>query len=223
LEYNDRPVIASVWIVVAAIIFFPLSILLILVRAILHWNMSYKKIGDIKVSGYTAIIIFCIFTSLILLVDSTNTTAQYAILVIVFAVLFLSPAAFSLLLARHKRKNLEKRYIYYCEVILVRHESSITSIAQMTKVRPKMVEHDLLRMIYLGMLEDGYIDEISGRIIFYKNLPPQNAAVVEVEADGQTKLLPKNVECSGCGSISNLKPRETLLCSYCGASLVYPA
>ncbi|WP_222708562.1 hypothetical protein [Paenibacillus sp. N3.4] len=114
---------------------------------------------------------------------------------------------------------------------MVQGNRSITGIADINQLAPATVKNDFLRMINKGLLTNCYMDEQSMRIVFYNDRTTQNGEVDNpiIERDDwisdngpeSPQLLPKMVECSGCGSSSLLQPSEIKPCPYCDTSLTY--
>ncbi|QGQ93750.1 hypothetical protein EHS13_01920 [Paenibacillus psychroresistens] len=231
MEVNDKPAINGWWIIVSflLLILFPVGLVLLLIRIIQHRNLSFKKIADLKVSAYALLAMYGViifFSQVGEIIDRKQNILGVAS----FSAALLIPAGFLFWLSKKRTKQLNDRYDSYYDIIIERKIKSIDQIAQMAGKREQMVKNDLQRMIYLGLLNNGFIDEISNSIVFYESSDEEEETYVEYEDETedeaevvQDKLFPKKVECAGCGSSSTLKPRETIFCTYCGASLVYPA
>lgn len=136
-------------------------------------------------------------------------------------------------------KQLNERYARYRQIIVEQGITSIEQIADMTKQRALVVKNDLLRMIYLGMLKDVYVDENTMQIFFQyprgwassndsitvninMDMSQMQAAAGVPVAEAKVKM-PLTVECPGCGSKTVLQPGETKSCGYCDSPLTYPA
>lgn len=233
LEFNDKPAINGVWIIVSFMLLFlfPVGIILLVIRIIQHLNLSFKKIADLKIGAYSLLAMYGVIIFISQIGEITDRK-QNILGVMLFSVVLLIPALYLLWLAKQKNKQLDDRYDSYYDIIIEQKITSIDQIAQITGKREKMIKNDLQRMIYLGLLDNGFIDEISNCIVFYESSDEEEDTYEEYEDEDETddeaevvqvQLFPKKVECAGCGSSSTLKPRETIFCTYCGASLVYPA
>ncbi|QGQ93751.1 hypothetical protein EHS13_01925 [Paenibacillus psychroresistens] len=226
---SDRPKIDNAAIIATFFLFFPACFVLIIVRAVKHRDLSYQKIGDLILYGKSLLIIFGLLSLSYFIQLFAGRDVVHAVF-FVCCIILLLPALYLLWKASHDEKQLQKRYEYYRHIAISQGETSIGVISQITKQRILMVKNDLLRMIFHGLLEDCYIDEVSNHLVFPNRSSSHRSVRNEVAAADdnrrvkvkEEKLSPKKVECTGCGSISTLQPGESVFCSYCGASMVYP-
>lgn len=227
---NDRPLIQNASIIATFFLFFPACIVLIIVRFVKHRDYSYQKIGDLKFYAKFMLFLFSLLSLSYFIQLSAGVDVVHAVFIVCCIVLFL-PAIYMLWKSSYNLKQLNKRYDYYRHITISQGETSIGVIAKITKLSILMVKNDLLRMIYYGHLQNCFIDEVSNHIVFpdransRRSVRKEVAAAAEGNKREQVKteqLYPKKVECTGCGSSSTLQPGESVFCTYCGASMVYP-
>ena len=230
--YSDKPAISGGWIVFALIIFFPIVFLLLLIRWLKHRDLSYHKILDLKMAR-NAFGFICLIM-LLMLFNPDLEGVQILVLLPTFLVLLLVPSIALHKLSKRRMKQLQARYDEYRHLIFVQDIPSIYSISERMGIRSTIVKNDLLRMIYLGLIRDAFVDNYAMQLVFNYPLGVDiiltGAALEgngrrepEAEKPEKSKPVPRTVECPGCGSNSVLQPGESKSCEYCDSALTYPA
>ncbi|TVX88174.1 hypothetical protein [Paenibacillus agilis] len=161
---SGKPSISNGIVIFFLIIFFPVGLLLLALRAIKHRNYTYQKASDLNI---VAGIFFFIFALLSIVYFSDNSLgsfpdfATYMILVILF---FLPGFSFYKASKRTKKELNTRFHLYHVYI----HEQGITSIphlAQNVSMNVPRVTNELERMSYLGMLPDLQIDSLTSQVI----------------------------------------------------------
>lgn len=244
---DDRPSISGALLVLIFFLFFPVGIVMFIVRLVKHRNLSYHKIMDWKLAGTWAIVLYVVFSGIYALALEPEDRSSLPGLLIFVGVLFLLPGLLLHLSARRKGRRLAERYNQYRDMIFDQGIVSPAHMGELLRLRVAVVQNDLRRMIALGLARGVYLDEYSGELVWeqsfehyhadnqvYANTITVNmnmnmaAAAEEVpvaayEQPEPVKRSPKTVTCSGCGSNSLLQPDQVLPCPYCDNKLTYPA
>ncbi|RKN84597.1 hypothetical protein [Paenibacillus ginsengarvi] len=235
MEWSDKPIISNGWLIAGLIVFFPIGLLLLLIRIILHYNLKVQKSGDMKAGGAILLVFFVIYVIILPLVTSTDPEITWqgtVSIIVVMIIFFLVPAIILLWQSNRRLKRLDDLYSLYYNLIVDRNVTKIEEIAKLSRQRRKMVVNDLKRMIWLGYF-DGRVSEYQVDLyhrkehrsdyrseVYSGSFEPKAAAVTPPPKPAG--LQPKDVECPGCGSRSVVQPGATVVCDYCGTSLVYP-
>ncbi|MDF2921497.1 MAG: hypothetical protein K0R57_411 [Paenibacillaceae bacterium] len=162
--YTDKPRVAG-WVIFLVFFLFPPAVLIpILIRASKHKHLSYHRAIDMKITGVWLIVFwFFLAFTLIALISEEGGDFKGPLIV---SMAFLFAGIVFLYFSSSKRKELQKRYEYYLHLIHVQEIRSIEQFANMVKQHKAVVKNDLLRMMYLGMLQNGMVDEYSDQLIF---------------------------------------------------------
>ncbi|GAA3411309.1 hypothetical protein ACFFNY_19740 [Paenibacillus hodogayensis] len=244
MKYLIKPKIPGYGVVLMFFIFFPIGLLMLIIRAVQHRHANHLKTGDLKLlAAFLMGIWFLLCTSFLALTQGEGETAGYVILVVVFSILFALPAFSLWIVARLRTKALEQTYGHYEMMIMDQHMTSVDVIAQSTHQNPATVMTDLNRMIHLGRLPGATLYENPRRIIVAgrRNRPepslvnsfnveinqefhfgePQRQPSKKKSSEGKNEPAPTHrvTECSGCGAKMSLGANERKVCDYCGTPL----
>ncbi|MEK8132512.1 hypothetical protein WMW72_31910 [Paenibacillus filicis] len=249
---NDTPVIKNGMISIFMLLFFPLAILMILIRLVSHRNLRFHKYIDSKYIGKLLLVLFVIFSFSYFIQLAGDNKPLFSVY-LACILLLLVPGIALRIRAGNQLKRLSDSYVRYRNLVHVEKITSIDSLAEMTLQRPAVVTNDLLRMINLGLFKDCFIDPHSRTLVFenaawsprqMSGAAAEFSSKVEVHVIGSTGSLggwqvsspdqafkaekpapppaPKTVECPGCGSRTVLQPSEVSACEYCGSAMAYP-
>ncbi|TBL80587.1 hypothetical protein [Paenibacillus thalictri] len=239
---SDKPAISGKLIAWFWFLFFPVAVLLTLIRVIKHVNLSYHRILDYKLISKTCLLLFLFFTLAYMykrasvLGDGDGRDFYYGCVAVLGIPGFLLG-----IISWVKTIQLEARYKKYYDLIYYQEVTSVQDIAKAVNKRESIVRNDLLRMIELRMIEDMSFDadfrhlapshwgihESDGS--FTINFELTGAGLEDLDFDEaparmskKVKRAPKTVECSGCGAKSVLQRGEKKNCDYCDSVLTYP-
>jgi len=213
MPIKKKKPISWVWIVLAFIVFWPVGIVLLVIR------LSSDRSATIKCHKTIMVVsLILIGIGAILLIAAIGEADEDLFFP---AVAFLIGGIVVNFMAR-KTKKTGARYKQYIALIVNHSQNSLDAIAGMVGVTYEMVIEDLQKMIKAGYFHGGYID-FTQRIIVFAPSSPQpvwqtNPAVAAPPAPPQIKV----VSCGNCGANNRVYTGYSYDCEYCG-SPVYAA
>ncbi|MGG1519086.1 hypothetical protein ABE504_26985 [Paenibacillus oryzisoli] len=237
---DNKPSIHGGIIIATLIFFFPVSIVLMIIRSVKHRNLTHLRIMDKQFYGGLLLSLF-LFMFLIMFVQSTSNYDRF-ISLIATGLIFLLPSLLNFRRASILKKELENRMEQYHFMIYEQEVSLISYMAEVVKQNVETVTNELTRMAALGRLPDAYVHLPTGQVILTNRQKPTasfsatNNLTVNLAADllGLAATLetaqeqpkeppppPKTIECFGCGSKTQLQHGEQKECAYCGSLLHY--
>ncbi|WP_028596792.1 hypothetical protein [Paenibacillus assamensis] len=161
---SGKPSISNGIVIFFLIIFFPVGLLLLALRAIKHRNYTYQKASDLNIVAGIFFFIFALF-SIVFFTETADGRYPGLFVLFFLTIPFLLPGLICITVGRRIKKELSTRYHLYHLYI---HEQGITSIphlAQSVSMNVPRVTNELERMSYLGMLPDLQIDSLASQVI----------------------------------------------------------
>ncbi|MBD8501124.1 hypothetical protein [Paenibacillus arenosi] len=168
---SGKPSISNGIVIFFLIIFFPVGLLLLALRAIKHRNFTYQKASDLNIVA--GIFFFFFALCCILYLNDVSDGANPGIFVFVFiSLIFFLPSLICFMASRRIKKELNTRFNLYRVFIYDQGITSIPQLALSVSMNVPRVTNELERMSYLGLLPDVRIDFITSQIIpLYKQEP----------------------------------------------------
>lgn len=208
---GTRP-ISSVLIVAMFIIFFPIGIVLLVIRlknrrAAVRQNGNLLILVGIFFVLETITGIYMFSTGQFESPENGSAMPIMAVSVLVMAII----AVFSLLAGLRRRKD-GARYERCVSLIGKQHAVSIDTLASLFPASYDQTAADLQRMLAEGYFTDDARIDFTGRRLF---LGRENAPAPQPEPEA-----PSTVTCKGCGAVNTLAPGGSAVCEYCGAPLL---
>ncbi|GGD90140.1 hypothetical protein [Paenibacillus nasutitermitis] len=231
--YKEKASIHGAVISIASFVFFPVAFILLLLRLILHSNMSYMRPRDYKVAALTFVGTLVFINVILLNTSGTGQGTAAAVMLVLFAF----PIAILLVLARGSRRKLERQLERYRQLVIDQGVSGVGYIAQSAGVSERKALNDLNFMVRAGLLPFTYIDQDNRQVIVQRVQEPWgNPPVPPAPQNGQwggqpmppmpggeqgapanpAPRSPVSVNCTGCGAESTILPGETRHCEFCG-------
>jgi predicted flap endonuclease-1-like 5' DNA nuclease len=238
----ERPKIHSGFIISAMIIFFPIGIVLLLIRFAAHYKYNHLRAKDYTLVGHSFMILFGWFALIVLLATAdTNTAGDVTgILVVLFIFLGL-PGVFFYILGSNRKKKMNNLYNLYEHLTTVQGIEKFDRLAELTGENVRNVTQDLEYMIRSERLADATLDMTYQQIrLGHRSVQPegqtdaataiaeqarsqQQAAAGRAAASTSSRPAPVSITCPGCGSTSRVVQGESRDCEFCGNVLHIPA
>ncbi|MEI7027768.1 hypothetical protein [Paenibacillus sp. y28] len=240
MQDGNKPYFSNMLIFLMFVLLFPVSYLMVVIRFFKHWHYTHLKISDLRV-GASLYLLSCGFmVFLIGAAASGNNNGDGPTPIFAFFLLFVVlalPGMLLLWIAALMRKNLNKRYVRYQELIMRNGLRSIEALADTVNKHWRTVIQDVYRMMHLGLLPAGQIDPGTFQLVIssqgqadsdgFKTAAAfseghaswQEAAPAREKAGQPPRGGLQTVECPGCGSGAQLRSGESAACEYCGAKL----
>lgn len=240
---ETRPYAHGSVIVIAMIVFFPLALFLIFSRHTKHSGYTHLRILDYSLYGK-----LCLVISTAPLIGHFAQEVEGARVLFFVGVAFLAAGLLFLAKSRQLNRQMLARFEEYETLIYQQNVTSIVDIANRVGAKIDTVVNELHRMSYLGLLPDVTVDGTSFQVwrnpdstlnqetyessSFSFHIYSDDDSDVDLDdqieailaaglAREERELLPKTVECAGCGAKAQLKPRENKVCEYCQSTLQY--
>ena len=207
---------STVAIVLAFLFFWPLGIVLLILR-----NSSNKQsvfLGSTDKKKY-------IIAGVILILIGISLFSSKSF----FMGFFMIIGGIALIVYAEKLKRKALRNRQYIDLIVNQGQTSLDSIANMCNINYDLVVKELRSLTSLGVLKNAVIDE-NYRTITVQNQPaqalPQNwAGVVPGETDSFAGTASQSTEevmcvCPGCGAKVALRKGAAINCEYCDMPIV---
>ncbi|BBI36753.1 phage holin family protein [Cohnella abietis] len=237
----DKPKIHGAFILLGMVLFFPVGIVLLLVRFVTHYKYNHLRANDYMLVGH-AFITFYAFIAFIVMLAS-ETTSDVVALLIVFGILIGVPAIIFYIVGARRKKKMANLYNLYYHLTTAQGIDAIDRIAELTGEKPRNVTQDISYMIVSGRLTDARLDPTAQLVIMgnrtakgQENPNPvggpatreqiimtDQVAAARAGAGASSQPAPKMVTCSGCGSSSKVIPGQRQDCEFCGNSLFIPS
>ena len=200
--------ISWVWIVIAFIVFWPIGIILLLIRLGSDRSSTITCGKNLTIISY----VLLAFGAMSLLVAVTGDYEAFA-----FAVLFLIGGIIVNRFAARTRKRGE-RYKQYIELIVNQNYRSIDAIASLVDVTYPFAEGELRQMIRTGYFQGASIDSTERAIIF---VPSKPSVLQQSPAGPAQQVVPqvRVITCKSCGANSTVVGQFSE-CEYCGSTVV---
>ncbi|RED83299.1 hypothetical protein [Cohnella phaseoli] len=224
----NSPKIHSAFIIAATVIFFPVAILLILIRFALHSPVNHLRAQDYRVVGHAFMTFYALCVLILILAlssDPTTTVVDLILVAVVMAVILVTPGIVFYVLANARNKKMQLLYTRYKQLTLDDGVQTVSGLAQFTGESSKNVTQDISFMIASGLFRNASLDS-AGRITVTRRSSPAASSSSEAAASterGAAVRTPRAqtvaVICSGCGSSSEVVPGERKECEFCGNML----
>ncbi|MNH90791.1 hypothetical protein D3C73_433360 [compost metagenome] len=225
-------------IIVATFVFFPLGLLLGIIRLIVHWNLPLRRIRDIRIGSSMCICFFFLIGIIIMFMITKEINRDFYLRAAIVDVIFIMlPAGVVFKISQHEELKLVKEYEAYRHLIVDLRLLTIAQIAEAMRKTPVKVMNDLKDMIRQKLLPEAILDPHSQVIVLIHDPGPQQAPLIDpqrrmepsVQSPPSNDPTPiprrvkpaKTVDCSGCGNKAQLAEDETKYCEYCGSRLKY--
>lgn len=243
-SYDDEPAIGLGKMILVMIFLLPLFPILLLYRFIKHRHQSHNLIKDFFLSGAALLILFAITGAL-----SYSTEAPLLSKTSLFIFFFfLLPGLALIWHAKRLENQLNECYVRYRDYIYEDGILSIPKLAERTGRRVQTAKNDLKHMVYVGIIEDGFVDDHSNRIVLDgshhsngNNLQiefsldggiqfemsstttvcdhPSHSTASRKKAGPKPTPKPKTIQCHGCGASMTIMEGETKRCEYCESTV----
>lgn len=200
-------------IIILTILFWPLGIVLLIIRIAKDRRTRMAVGKTLKISAY------CVFAFGIIVFLSLSEQEDKA-----FAVgmgIFLIILAVILWFIGNKLVKESKLFKEYLNLIVNQRIFSMQQIATITNRDVALVKNDLQKMIDKGFLPDAYINLTDYTIvvpILQMQYQPQNQPRVQ-EVSHQETAQARVVTCPSCGANNTIVPGQTVECEFCGSLL----
>ena len=202
--------ISWVWIGLAFFLFWPVGIILMLVRFSSDRSATMTCGKPLRT---TSIILFSLGALLLII----GITDDYEFISPAIALLVGGIIVF-LLSARTRKRG--KRYKQYIDLIVNQSHSSIDAIASFVGVTYQIAEADLRRMISAGYFQGATIDSNQRKIVMPIHPPVlQQPAAVGTPIPQQATPQVRVISCKNCGA-NNTVVGQLAECEYCGSTLL---
>lgn len=224
----NSPKIHSAFIIAATVLFFPVAILLILIRFALHSPVNHLRAQDYRVVGHAFMTFYALCVLILILAlssDPTTTVVDLILVAVVMAVILVTPGIVFYVLANARNKKMQLLYIRYKQLTLDDGVQTVSGLAQFTGESSKNVTQDISFMMASGLFPNASLDS-AGRITVTRRSSSAASSSAEAAASterGAAVRTPRAqtvaVICSGCGSSSEVVPGERKECEFCGNML----
>ncbi len=224
----NSPKIHSAFIIAATVLFFPVAVLLILIRFALHSPVNHLRAQDYRIVGHAFMTFYALCVLILILAlssDPTTTVVDLILVAVVMAVILVTPGIVFYVLANARNKKMQLLYIRYKQLTLDDGVQTVSGLAQFTGESSKNVTQDISFMIASGLFPNASLDS-AGRITVTRRSSPAASSSAEAAASterGAAVRTPRAqtvaVICSGCGSSSEVVPGERKECEFCGNML----
>ncbi|MNC29647.1 hypothetical protein D3C75_779040 [compost metagenome] len=233
-SYDDEPAIGLGKMIGILIFLFPLFPLFLLYRFIKHRNQSHNLIKDVFLSGSVVLVLFALSGIFVYTEEPFFSKPSLFILFV-----FLLPGLALIWQAKRMENNLYERYVKYRDYIYDDGILSIPKLAELAGKRVKVAKNDLKHMVYIGLIDDGFVDDRSNRIVLDgKQRSFGNNLQIEFSLDGgiQFEMTSTTSTTTFCDHPSHStasgkkaqepepapKPKpKTIQCHGCGASITF--
>ncbi|RAV02021.1 hypothetical protein [Paenibacillus sp. YN15] len=231
--YDDEPAIGLGKMILIFIFLLPLFPIFLLYRFIKHRNQSHNLIKDVFLSGAVLLILFAL--SGVVVYSTGEPFLSAPSLVILFV--FLLPGIALIWKGKRLENQLNERYVKYRDYIYD-GTHSVPKLAELAGRRIEAAKNDLKHMVCIGLIDNGFVDDRSNRIVFGgKQRSFGNNLQIEVSVDGEIQLeINSTTIISGSPPFHSAKTAEekaakpepepkpkpkTVQCHGCGASLTF--
>jgi len=165
----DTPVNAKIhgaFILLSFLIFFPIGIILLIIRYVLHAKYNHLRIRDYKITGHALLTLF----GLMMIILFSGTTSGRFAGFIGFFVLLVIPAIIFYAVSSSLKKKMVTLYKMYYWLVIEQGNGSIAALSQSTGVSPDKVLEDIRYMIATGQLPNASLNG-SGNIVLLGQPP----------------------------------------------------
>lgn len=152
----DKNKIHAVLIIIVTIFFFPVGILLMIIRTAQNRGHSYKSAKDLKLWAYVCLALLFVFAAIY---QSDDASGLFGFMFIAAIVLYI--------IGWSKQARLKSRLQIYYNLIVLQQEASIHRIAHQMQQRSAAVLSDVSYMFRQCMLPPGYIDMYQMMIVLH--------------------------------------------------------
>ncbi|WP_239615461.1 hypothetical protein [Cohnella mopanensis] len=231
----DQPRIHGAIILATMFIFFPVGIVLLIIRFAVHFKYNHLRAMDYRLTGHSFVTFFAAVAGIILLASagsSTMTSSDVTAVLIVFAIVLGLPAFVFYVLGASRKKKMTNLYNLYYNITTAQGVDSLDRISELTGENVRNVTQDLSYMIASGKLLGATLDpanrvvKLSGRTGSSSGTPAtatRSEIVVNGPRGSASPVATQPITCSGCGSASRVVPGESKDCEFCGNVLFVPA
>ncbi|ANY72377.1 hypothetical protein BBD41_07170 [Paenibacillus ihbetae] len=224
----------------AAVLFFPLAMVLAAIRMMASHRRNSCKGRNYRLLGWVLLITFMVLEFL-MIIGSTDTgeTGSLMEVTIFLGIVFLVPVVILFVIGNRRDQSFGMLIEVYTDTIVRRRLFHVPYIAQAVRQGPEQVIRDLndlfrLHLLPYGRIENGVVkipslrsredfSETSGAQSLDEQLNSvlnQAAVIMKAEkTETQEEDGPYWVECSGCGAKSSVARGEHKECDYCGTLL----
>jgi len=230
----DSPKIHSAFIIAATLIFFPVAIVLIIIRFAAHARVNHLRSQDYRVVGHAFVTFYALIAFIVLMAAQANPPDEFGNFVLVVALMgifFVTPAVLFYILAASRKKKMKNLYEIYYRLVTAEGVRALSGLAQMTGESEKNVRQDISYMIVTGRLPNATLNLAEGTVVMNNRGPgagqADSAAHEMSQASGQAAAASAGasaqaITCFGCGSSSRIVPGVRQECEFCGNSLYIP-
>lgn len=235
MVHAEKPRVHGCLILFLLVVFFPVGIVLALVRMAKHRPYTHLKIMDAVFFSRILFFLFAMMSLTYFIRLSNGEEALFGVYLLCIAVLLLPGLAWRRR-ARRMQRAMDARFEQYRSLIYDHGSTSISHIAEFVRMRPDVVANELQRLAWLGGLPNVAVDMHSGRILLYES---ESAAHTGIHLHGSDTHIPtperaparpqppppprvppplpaaRTVTCSGCGAKVRFRPGEDTVCEYC--------
>ncbi|QJD85705.1 hypothetical protein [Cohnella herbarum] len=232
----DKPKIHTAIVLISMLVFFPVGIILLIIRFATHYKYNHLRAKDYGVVGHS----FMILYGLILLITFASSTGSDDIIpmVVVFGIFLGLPGVIFYILGSTREKKMKNLYNMYYHLTTAQGIESVSRISELTGVSRRNVTQDLTYMIASHRLPDARFDPVAQVVTLgsRRATDPTSAAtstgrpneatreqIILTEQAAASGLTAQSVTCTGCGSTSSVIPGRSRECEFCGSVLFVPA
>ncbi|TVX99910.1 hypothetical protein [Cohnella terricola] len=238
----DSPKIHSAFIIASTVIFFPVAIVLIIIRFAAHARVNHLRSQDYRVVGHAFVTFYALIAFIVLLATLGSPKEEFGnfvAVVIAMGILFVTPAVVFYILAASRKKKMKNLYDIYYRLVTADGVRALSGLAQMTGESEKNVRQDISYMIATGRLPHASLNLAEGTVVMNNRGPgagqaageeqsqaSRQAAAASAGGSGSQASRPQPavqaITCFGCGSSSRIVPGVRQECEFCGNSLFIP-
>ncbi|THF84253.1 helix-turn-helix transcriptional regulator [Cohnella fermenti] len=220
MELN-QPKISNGLIIWLTILFFPLAILLILIRFLAHANVNHLRDKDYEVTGHFFTWMWLVWSVIIIVInywgENVLTPGELVVGLMIVAAVLLTPAFVFYGLGKRRRAKMQERYRIYAR-LAEGGVADYNEIAARTGIRYRDVEQDMRYIQQLKGLTGNGLEAVSGERRSDPN-PVSGIPDAGGAASRPAAASPRAVVCQGCGSSTMVLPGESRECEFCGNEL----
>lgn len=229
----DKPKIHTAIILVAMFVFFPVGIILLIIRFAAHHKYNHLRAKDYGVVGHSIMIFFGLFALLGFAALDPEDIIPY---LVVFAIILGLPGVLFYILGSRREKKMKNLYNMYYHLTTSQGIESVSRISELTGESQRNVTQDLTYMIASHKLPDARFDPVAQVVTLGSRRATDSAAtstgrpneatreqIILSEQAAASGLTAQSVTCTGCGSTSSVIPGRSRECEFCGSVLFVPA
>jgi hypothetical protein len=232
----DKPKIHTAIILISMLVFFPVGIILLIIRFAAHYKYNHLRAKDYGVVGHSFMVLYGL---LLVIVFATESRADDIVpLVVVFGIMLGIPGVIFYILGNSNKNKMNNLYQQYYHLTTVQGIESVSRISELTGVSRRNVTQDLTYMIASHKLPDARFDPVAQVVTLGSRRAtdatsaatstgrPNEATreqIILSEQAAASGLTAQSVTCTGCGATSSVIPGRSRECEFCGSVLFVPA